>query len=71
MLETFLIICFVIAFVIFLLIPGSGLLLIALLAGRKSKAGQNRRRARVNAYNEGLARMEDRIRNIETIMSDR
>ena len=71
MIETFLIICFAIAFIIFLLIPGSGLLLIALFAGRKSGAGQNRRKVRVHAYNEGLARMEDRIKNIETIMSDR
>ena len=71
MIETFLIICFVIAFIVFLLIPGSGLLLIALFAGRKSEAGQSRRRVRVHAYNEGLARMEDRIKNIETIMSDR
>ena len=71
MIETFFIICLVIAFIIFLLIPGSGLLLIALFAGRKSKAGRTGSVCRVPAYNEGLARMENRIKNIETIMSDR
>ena len=70
MIETFFIICFVIAFAIFLLIPGSGLLLIALLAGRKSKAGRTGKACRMHAYNEELAKMENRIKNIETIMSD-
>ena len=70
MIETFLIIFFLIAFVIFLLIPGSGLLMIALFAGRKSKAGRSRRTGRAYVYNEGLARMEERIKNIETIMTD-
>ena len=79
MIETFIITCFVIAFIIFLLIPGSGLLLIALFAGCKSKAGRTRkagckhagRAGNVYAFNEDLARMENRIKNIETIMSDR
>ena len=70
MIETFFIICFLMAFVIFFLIPGSGLLLIALFAGRKSKAGRSRRTGRVYVYNEGLARMEERIKNIEIIMTD-
>lgn len=70
MIETFIIICIVTAFMIFLLIPGSGLLLIALFAGRRSKAGRTGKACRMHAYNEGLARMEDRIKNIETIMSD-
>ncbi len=71
MIETFLMICFVIAFIIFLLIPGSGLLLIALFAGGKSKADRTRRAGANQSYYQGLAQMEDRIRNIETIMSDR
>ena len=71
MIETFIVICFVIAFIIFLLIPGSGLLLIALFAGRKSKAGQTRKAGNVYAFNKDLVRMENRIKNIETIMSDR
>ena len=71
MIETFIITFFVIAFIIFLLIPGSGLLLIAVFAGRKSKAGQTRKAGSVYAFNENLARMENRIKNIETIMSDR
>jgi hypothetical protein len=71
MIETFIIICFLIAFIVFLMIPGSGLLLIALFADRKTKAGRAGKAGRMHAYNEGLARMEDRIKNIETIMSDR
>ena len=70
MIETFIIICLVIAFIIFLLIPGSGLLLMALFASRKSKACRTGKADRLYAFNEGLARMEDRIKNIETIMSD-
>jgi hypothetical protein len=69
----------VIAFIIFLLIPGSGLLLIALFAGRKTKADRTRkagckhagRTGHLYAFNGDLARMENRIKNIETIMSDR
>ena len=71
MIETFFIICLVIAFIIFLLIPGSGLLLIALFAGRKSKAGLTGKAGNLYAFNEGLSGIEDRIKNIETIMSDR
>jgi hypothetical protein len=71
MVETFFVICFVIAFIIFLLIPGSGLLLIALFAGCKSKADRTGTADRMHATNESLARMEARIKNIETIMSDR
>ncbi len=71
MIETFFIICLVIAFIIFLLIPGSGLLLIALFAGRKSKAGRTGKAGNLYAFNEGLSGIEDRIKNIETIMSDR
>jgi len=71
MIETFIIICFLIALIIFLLIPGSGLLLIALFAGRKSKAGQTRKAGNIYAFNKDLARMENRIKNIETIISDR
>ncbi len=59
------------AFVIFLLIPGSGLLLIALFAGCKSKVGRSGKTGSSSVFNEGLARMEERIKNIETIMSDR
>ena len=70
MIETFFITCFVIALIIFLLIPGSGLLLIALFASRKSKAGQTGKTRSMYAFNEGLSRMEDRIKNIETIISE-
>jgi hypothetical protein len=70
MIETFFIICFVIALIIFVLIPGSGLLLIALFAGRKSKAGQTGNNRSMYVFNKGLSRMEDRIKNIETIISD-
>ncbi len=70
MIETFLIICLLMAFIIFLLIPGSGLLLIALFAGRKSKAGRSGKAGSAYVFNEGLARMEERIKNIETIMTD-
>ncbi len=70
MIETFFIICFVIALIIFVLIPGSGLLLIALFAGRKSKAGQTGKTKNMHTYDVGLSRMEDRIKNIESIISD-
>jgi len=70
MIETFFIICFVIAFIIFLLIPGSGLLLIALFAGRKSKAGRTAKTRNMHTYDVGLSRMDDRLKNIETIISD-
>ena len=79
MIETIIITCFLIAFIIFLLIPGSGLLLIALFAGRKSKAGRTwkagcrhaGKSGNTYAISKDLARMENRIKNIETIISDR
>ena len=71
MIEIFFITCFVIALIIFLLIPGSGLLLIALFAGRKSRAGRTGKAGGLHAYNDSLSQMENRIKNIETIMSDR
>ena len=71
MIETFFIICFVIALIIFLLIPGSGLLLIALFASRKSKTVPAEKAASMHAFYEGLSGMEDRIKNIGTIISDR
>ena len=70
MIEIFFITCFVIAFIIFLLIPGSGLLLIALFAGRKSRANQNGKTGNRHAYVKRLSGIENRIKNIETIMSD-
>jgi SNF family Na+-dependent transporter len=70
MIEIFFITCFVIAFIIFLLIPGSGLLLIALFAGRKSRANQKGKTGNMHAYVERLSGIENRIKNIETIMSD-
>jgi hypothetical protein len=70
MIEIFFITCFVIAFIIFLLIPGSGLLLIALFAGRKSRANQKSKTGNRHVYVERLSGIENRIKNIETIMSD-
>jgi len=70
MIEIFFITCFVIALIIFLLIPGSGLLLIALFAGRKSRTNQRGKTGTRHAYVERLSGIENRIKNIETIMSD-
>ena len=63
--------CFLIALLVFIIIPGSGLLLIALFRGRKSKRSQAEETGAVRELYEGISGMEDRIKNIETVLSDR
>ena len=71
MIEAFIITCFLIALVVFILIPGSGLLLIAMFMGRKSRRSRAEETGATQEIYEGLSGMEDRIRNIETILTDR
>ena len=71
MIKALFIICFLIALLVFIIIPGSGLLLIALFRGRKSKRSQAQETGAMRELYEGISGMEDRIKNIETILSDR
>jgi len=71
MIKALFIICFLIALLVFIIIPGSGLLLIALFRGRKSNRSQAEETGAVQELYEGLSGMEDRIKNIETLLSDR
>jgi hypothetical protein len=71
MIKILFITCFLIVLLVFILIPGSGLLLIALIMGRKSKKDRSEETGVTPEMSAGLSGMEDRIRNIETILSDR
>jgi hypothetical protein len=71
MIKLLLIICFLIALLVFIIIPGSGLLLIALFRGRKSNRSRVEETGAMQEIYEGISGMEDRINNIETILSDR
>ena len=70
MIELIIIIISIFLLLVFIIIPGSGLILIALFRGRRSNKNQAAAE-RMQEYYRGLSSMEDRIDAIETILSDR
>ena len=71
MLEIIFFITSILLLLAFIIIPGSGLILIALFRGRRSHKYQSAEAKRMQAYYQGLLSMEDRVDAIETILSDR
>ena len=71
MVEIIFIIISIFLLLALIIIPGSGLILIALFRGRKSNKNQAAEAKRMQEYYRGLSSMEDRIDAIETILSDR
>ena len=71
MVEVIIIIIGILLLLAFIIIPGSGLILIALFRNRKSNKNQAEEAERIQEYYRGLSSMEDRIDAIETILSDR
>ena len=71
MIEAIIIIISIFLLLAFIIIPGSGLILIALFRGRKSNKTQTEETNKMQQYYQGLLNMENRIEAIETILSDR
>jgi hypothetical protein len=71
MIELIIVIMSIFLLLAFIIIPGSGLILIALFRGRKSKKNQTEETKIMQQYYQDLSSMEDRIDAIETILSDR
>ena len=71
MIEVIIIIIGILLLLAFIIIPGSGLILIALFRNRKSNKNQAEEAKGIQEYYRGLSSMEDRIDAIETILSDR
>ena len=70
MIEVISIIIGIFLLLAFIIIPGSGLILIALFRGRRSNKNQAEETKIMQQYYQGLSSMEDRIDAIETILSD-
>ena len=71
MIELIIIIISLFLLLVFIIIPGSSLILIALFRSRKANKNQTEEAKRMQEYYQGLSNMEDRIDAIETILSDR
>jgi phage shock protein B len=71
MIELIIIIISIFLLLVFIIIPGSSVILIALFRGRKANKHQTEEAKRLQEYYQGLSSMEDRIDAIETILSDR
>ncbi len=71
MIEAIIIIISIFVLLAFIVIPGSGLILIALFRTGKSNKNQAQEAKRMQEFYQGLSSMEDRIDAIETILSDR
>jgi len=71
MIEAIIIIIGIFLLLAFIIIPGSGLVLIALFRGRKSNKTQAEETNKMQQYYQGFLNMENRIEAIETILSDR
>ena len=70
MIEVIIIIIGIFLLLAFIIIPGSGLILIVLFRGRRSKRNQAEETKIMQQYYQDLSGMEDRIDAIETILSD-
>ena len=71
MIEAIIIIISIFLLLAFIIIPGSGFILIALFRGRKSNKNQAEEAKIMQQYYQSLSSMENRIDAIETILSDR